>query len=75
VTAAVPKARLMSESFHIRDDEAACEDCDWTWTQPARPTAFDVTGGGKAAKRHALENGHETVIRRVQFTRHTGFAE
>lgn len=66
-----PQARLMTATFTIRDDEAACNDCDWAWKQPASG-AYSVTGGGKAAREHAKSKVHETVVRRVQFVRHTG---
>lgn len=73
-TATALRARLMSESFAIRDDKAACDDCDWTWDQPATGK-YEATAGGRAAKKHALDNGHITTIRRVQFTRHFGLVD
>lgn len=73
MTTATPKARLMTQSFALRDDEASCADCKWTWKQPDSG-AYDRSGGGRAAKKHAQDNAHQTTVRRVQYLLHEGLS-
>ena len=66
------KARLWTEHFYLRDDEAQCADCDWSWSFSTSGIPLDRTLGTRMAKRHVRSEGHEVTMKRVEFARHHG---